>query len=45
MVEYRVTKYNPASRDASGAYVADGWTSVTDIGGAFGGVVLTENEY
>jgi hypothetical protein len=45
MIEYRVTKYNPALRDARGAYIADEWTSVTDIGREFGGVVLTEGEY
>jgi len=36
-IEYRVTKYDPAWRDASGAYIVDEWTSVTDIGRAFGG--------
>ena len=45
MIEYRVTKYNPALRDASGAYLVDDWTLVKDIGRAFGGVVLTEGEY
>jgi hypothetical protein len=40
-----VTKYNPAFRDASGAYLADEWTSVTDIGREFGGVTLTSDEY
>ena len=45
MIEYRVTKYNPALRDARGAYIADEWTSVKDIGRAFGGVVLTDSEY
>jgi hypothetical protein len=43
--EFRVTKYNPAHRDASGAYTRDEWTSVGDIGRAFAGVVLTETEY
>jgi hypothetical protein len=45
MIEYRVTKYNPALRDASGAYLVDEWILVKDIGRAFGGVVLTEGEY
>jgi len=45
MIEYRVTKYDPALRDATGAYTADDWTSVTDIGRAFAGVILTEDEY
>jgi hypothetical protein len=45
MIEYRVTKYNPAMRDARGAYIADEWTSVTDVGREFGGKVLTDEEY
>jgi hypothetical protein len=45
MIEYRVTKYNPALRDASGAYTADEWILFEQIGSAFGGVVLTEAEY
>jgi hypothetical protein len=43
--EFRVTKYDPAHRDARGAYTRDEWTAVSDIGRAFGGVVLTEPEY
>jgi hypothetical protein len=35
MHEWRVTKYDPARRDAEGAYRADTWTSVTDIGRVF----------
>ena len=45
LFEYRVTKYDPALRDGRGAYIADEWTSVTDIDRAFGGVVLTDAEY
>ena len=45
MLEYRVTKYDPALRDASGAYTRDEWTSVSDIGQSFGGVVLIRDEY
>ena len=45
MNEYRVTKYNPAFRDSSGAYTRDEWTSVGDIGRSFGGVELTRGEY
>jgi hypothetical protein len=45
MIEYRVTKYDPSLRDARGAYTADEWTSVADIGRVFGGVVLTDSEY
>jgi hypothetical protein len=42
MIEYRVTKYDRASRDARDAYTKQEWTSVTDIGRAFAGVVLTD---
>ena len=45
MIEYRVTKYDPALRDATGAYIADEWTSMKDIGREFGGVVLTDDAY
>jgi hypothetical protein len=45
MIEYRVTKYDPTLRDARGAYIADEWISVRDIGRVFGGVVLTDSEY
>jgi hypothetical protein len=45
MNEYRVTKYSPDLRDSSGRYLGDDWTSVTQIGQSFGGVVLTEQEY
>ena len=43
--EFRVTMYDPAHRDASGAYTRDDWTAVSDVGSAFAGVVLTEVEY
>jgi hypothetical protein len=43
--EFRVTKYDPAHRDAGGAYTRDEWTAVSDVGRAFAGVVLTEVEY
>jgi hypothetical protein len=45
VLEYRVTKYNPAFRDLSGAYLRNEWTSAGDVGRAFGGVVLTAEEY
>jgi hypothetical protein len=45
MVEFRVTKYDPAHRNRSGAYTREEWTAVSDIGRSFGGVVLTEAEY
>ena len=45
MFEYRVTKYNPALRNAKGVYIPQEWTSVADIGRVFGGIVLTVDEY
>ena len=45
MIEYRVTKYDPALRDPRGAYTRDDWTSFGDVGRTFGGVVLTLAEY
>jgi hypothetical protein len=41
----RVTKYNPAHRDPSGAYQLDEWTSHADVGKSFNGVQLTEDDY
>jgi hypothetical protein len=45
MQHYRVTKYDPARRDVSGAYPTDDWTSHSDIGQSFGGHTLTEERY
>ena len=45
LFEYRVTKYDPVFRDASGAYRKEEWTSVGDIGRSFGGETLTEEAY
>ena len=45
MIEYRVTKYDPAYRDASGVFQREDWTSFGDIGSAFHGAVLTANAY
>jgi hypothetical protein len=45
VIEYRVSKYNPALRDSSGAYTVEEWTSVSDIGRSFDGVNLTQAEY
>jgi hypothetical protein len=42
---YRVTKYNPAFRDQSGAYTKVEWTSFTQIGQTFSGELLTSDEY
>ena len=45
MHQYRVTKYDPEFRDSSGAFTRDDWTATSDIGGIFGGVVLTPQAY
>jgi hypothetical protein len=45
VLEYRVTKYDPAFRDSRGYYTREEWTSVGDIGCSFGGVVLTPEKY
>jgi len=45
MFEYRVTKYDPALRDASGAYTRSEWTAVSDVGSSFNGILLTELAY
>ena len=45
MFEYRVTKYAPALRDASGVYAREEWTAFSDIGRSLGGVVLNREEY
>lgn len=45
MKQYRVTKYNPACRDAGGAYQKDEWTDFSDIGKTFSGHILTADEY
>jgi hypothetical protein len=42
---WRVTKYDPARRDAGGAYQGDDWTAESDIGGTFGGKILTRDDY
>ena len=45
MFEYRVTKYNPAFRNELGGYIPEDWTSMSEIGREFEGVVLSEDEY
>ncbi len=45
MDQFRLTKYDPAGRDATGAYKRDDWTSIGDIGEPFDSVVLTEKAY
>jgi len=43
--QYRVTKYNPSLRDATGAYADCDWTSRSDIGRVFDGAMLSEAAY
>lgn len=45
MKSWRVTKYNPAHRDAQGKFSSAEWTSVHDVGKFFGGKELTVDEY
>ena len=45
MVSWRLSKYNPAQRDARGRYLRDDWTSVSDIGSTFDGQLLTPARY
>ena len=42
---YRVTKYDPALRNESGAYTGEDWTMFSQIGESFGGVRLTLATY
>lgn len=42
---YRVTKYDPALRDESGAYTGDDWTMFGQIGQTFAGQRLTLATY
>ncbi|GGY21779.1 hypothetical protein GCM10007386_57880 [Pseudoduganella dura] len=43
--QYRVTKYAPSQRDATGAYTNCDWTSRSDIRQVFNGVMLSEAAY
>jgi hypothetical protein len=43
--QYRITKFDPAIRNPAGQYIADEWYLYSQIGDAFGGVILTEAEY
>ena len=45
MHEWRITKYDPARRDASGAFLGDDWSGWSDIGNSFGGRELTPAAY
>jgi hypothetical protein len=45
LFHYRLTKYDPAFRDESGAYTGDDWTMASQIGETFGGARLTLPAY
>ena len=44
MTEYRITKYNPINR-VDEVYIADEWTSSSDIGKVFNGKTLSRDTY
>ncbi|HEY9753151.1 MAG TPA: hypothetical protein V6C46_09375, partial [Coleofasciculaceae cyanobacterium] len=43
--KYRLTKYDPAKRNHLGHFMAEDWTSISDIGKSFNGSVLTPDQY
>jgi len=43
--QYRVTKYDPSLRDATGAFAGCDWTSRSDVGSIFNGGTLSEAVY
>lgn len=43
--QWRITKYNPAYRNAEGHYLRDEWTSASDIGKPFLEEILTLDDY
>lgn len=45
MQQLRVTKYDPALRNAAGAYTRDEWTHFADVGRVLGGRRVTLEEY
>ncbi|KOX30074.1 hypothetical protein ADK67_09945 [Saccharothrix sp. NRRL B-16348] len=45
MHQFKITKYDPAFFGEGGSYQRDDWTSRSDVGKSFDGVVLTEAEY
>ncbi len=45
MFSWRITKYNPSYRNASGSYQKNEWSSFTDIGKNFDNKQLTLNDY
>ena len=45
MIEYRLSKYNPAFRDSRGVYHKDEWTAISDIGKKYASQIFTYEEY
>ena len=45
MFEYRVTKYDPRKRDTQGRYLAEEWSSYSQVSQVIAGRVLTLDEY
>jgi len=43
--KFRVTKFDPAKRNQLGHFMAEDWTSISDIGKAFNGQILVRAEY
>ena len=42
---WRITRYDPARRDAQGSYIGDTWTSIADVGKVYGGAKFTTEDY
>ena len=45
MFVYRLTKYDPSKRNTEGAFTANEWTSVSDIGRTFDGESVSISDY
>lgn len=45
MFQFRLSKYDPAARDAHGAYLREDWTSISDVGRRFDGQTLSLEAY
>jgi hypothetical protein len=44
-INFSITKYNPIYRNEYGHYQHDDWTSISDIGKTFEGIILTYDKY
>ena len=45
MSRYRISKYDPLLRDERGNFIGEDWTSFSDIGKKYNGIVLTNLQY